>query len=68
MKTYREQLGSLQEAIAKAEQASEQDLEVNGNRRRKKSANLDSLYRREAFLIRMIEREDGGSIVLGVPK
>ena len=68
MKTYREQLAAVQEAIEKAQDNQEFEYEVDGHRRRQKRAALSDLYKREAFLIRMITRESGADIIHGVPK
>jgi hypothetical protein len=69
MKTYREQLDSVQKAIEAIETSGQEaDLEVNLNRRSIKRGDLKELYRREAFLRRMVEREDGLGTSIVVPE
>ncbi len=68
IKSYREQLEAVQKAIEAAQTNQEFELEVAGNRRKHRKANLKDLYQREAFLIRMIQREEGGDVILGVPQ
>jgi hypothetical protein len=68
MKTYREQLDSVQRAIEAIESGGQEfDLEVNMNRRSVKRGDLKELYRREAFLRRMVSREGGSDIEFVVP-
>ncbi|SMF80753.1 hypothetical protein [Pseudobacteriovorax antillogorgiicola] len=68
MKSYREQLEAVEKAIEAAEKNQEFEIEVGGNRRRHKKANLADLYKRETFLRRMVAREGGRDIILGVPE
>ena len=44
------------------------DLEMDGVSEKMTRANLATLYKREAYLLRMVEREErGGAIIYGVP-
>jgi hypothetical protein len=61
LKTLEEQLESVQKAIENAEaHGQEAEIEVNGNRRDIKRANVRELYRREAQLKMAIKRRNGG--------
>ncbi len=64
MKTYSEQLIEVQRAISEIEtNGFETELEVNGNRRRVKRADLATLYKRESWLKKMIDRESGAGTI-----
>ncbi len=69
MKSYRQQLESVQRAIETIEAGGQEiDLEVNLNRRSIRRGDLKELYRREAFLRRMVEREEGLGPYIVVPE
>ncbi len=68
MKTYAEQLADVQRAIEAVEtNGAECEIEVNGNRRRLRRGDLATLYKREAWLKQMIQRECGGGYTPVVP-
>ena len=68
-KSYDEQLDDVQQAIHEIEtHGIETEIEVNGNRRRVKRSDLRTLYQREAFLLRMAERERRSSITYIIPR
>lgn len=61
MKTYAEQLTDVQKAIEAVENnGAEYEIWVNGNKRRVRRGDLATLYKREAWLRRMVQRECGG--------
>jgi hypothetical protein len=58
VKSYTDQLTDVQNAIHEIEtKGAETEIEVNGNRRRVKRGDLGMLYKREAYLLRLVERE-----------
>lgn len=61
VETYQQQLERVQAAIAKIE-SGEQAFDMNGRTVRR--ADLDVLYRREAYLRRMVARQQRGGIRL----
>jgi hypothetical protein len=58
LKSHAEQLSDVQNAIHEIEtKGAETEIEVNGNRKRVKRGDLGMLYKRESYLLRLIERE-----------
>ena len=66
---YKDMLARVRQAIMGIETEGQAvDLEMDGVSEKMTRANLATLYKREAYLLRMVEREErGGAIIYGVP-